>query len=450
MTFIIVFYFIFFIISARQLRRQYELNHTEPYEDILVSYDTKPVSIIVPAFNEEAGIYSSVRSLLSTNYPEFEVIVVNDGSSDNTVPVMIDQFNMKKVNQVIRQRIDTKEVRAVYKSQTYENIYLIDKVNGGKSDALNAGINLANYPYICSLDGDSILERDAFLKVMKPVIDSNEDIIGVGGSIRIANGCTIERGEVMRVGLSRKPIVIMQVIEYLRAFLMGRIGLSRYNLLLIISGAFGVFHKEEVIRIGGYRIDTVGEDMDLVVRLHRYIKEQNLNKRIAYIPDPVCWTEAPEDASILRRQRNRWHRGLFEVIWTHRKMLFNPKYGSVGIISMPYFLFIELMSVFVELGGYCIVILGVLFSFIHAELAILLFSISFLYGSLLSMSGVLLEEWSLKKYANVSDIVKLFFFALSEAFWYRPLTLIWRAEGIFQLFGKRNKWGEMPRKGVSK
>lgn len=451
MAIIAVFYLVIFIISAQHLRKQYLLDETRPYEELLDSEDTKPISIIVPAYNEEVGIYSSVRSLLSINYPEYEVIVVNDGSKDGTVKEMVERFQMVKVNLVVRKRLETEEVKTIYRSKVYDHLYLIDKNNGGKSDALNAGINVSHYPYICSLDGDSVLERDAFLKVMKPIVDSNGEVIVTGGSIRIANGCEIVRGEVMKVHLAKQPIVIMQVIEYLRAFLMGRIGLSRHNLLLIVSGAFGLFNKEWVVKAGGYRTKTVGEDMELIVRLHRLIKEEKSGKRIEYVPDPVCWTEAPDSLKILRRQRSRWQRGLFEALWLHKKMIFNPKYGLVGFVSMPYFLFIELLSAVIEFIGYLIVIVGLAFSLINVQIAFFLFMMSFLYGSILSMSAVLLEEWSLKKYETKRELTKLFFFSLSEVFWYRPLTVLWRFEGFIQaLLNRRSNWGEMTRKGISK
>ncbi|UOE93114.1 glycosyltransferase [Alkalihalobacillus sp. LMS39] len=447
---VMLFYIVMFFISAFQLRSQYELNEKDIYEEMAESIDTKPISIIVPAFNEEVGIYSSVRSLLSIHYPEYEIIVVNDGSKDKTLQEMIERFQMKKVNRIVKQSIASKEVHAIYQSTLYDYVYLVDKSNGGKADALNAGINIARFPYICSLDGDSVLERDAFLKVMKPIIDSNEQVIATGGSIRIANDCIIERGELMEVRLSKRPIVIMQVIEYLRAFLLGRVGLSKHNLLLIVSGAFGVFQKEWVIKAGGYAPNTVGEDMELVVRLHRLIKEGNYNHRIEYIPDPVCWTEAPESIKILRRQRSRWQRGLFESLWLHRNMLFNRKYGNVGIVSMPFFLFVELLGAVVEFFGYLLVVIGIFTSFIYIELAILLFMMTFLYGSILSMTAVLLEEWSLRKYKNTTDIIRLFLYSLTEAFWYRPLTVLWRCEGLLQVFSKKKQWGEMTRKGISK
>ncbi len=447
---IIFFYLILFFISAVQLRKEYKLDQHEPYEELSQSSFTRPVSILVPAYNEEAGIVPSVRSLLSINYPEYEVVVINDGSKDQTLEAVIQAFEMVKVEKVIRKQIKSNEIIRVYQSTIYENLYAVDKVNGGKADALNAGINVAHYPYFCSLDGDSIIERDAFAKVMKPIIDSKEEIVAVGGSVRIANGCRIERGEVMKVELSKRPLVVMQVIEYFRAFLMGRIGLSRHNLLLIISGAFGVFHRESVIKVNGYRTDTVGEDMDLVVRLHKQIKEEKSGKRIVYVPDPVCWTEAPESSKILRRQRSRWHRGLFESLWHNKKMLCNPKYGLVGVVSMPYFLIVEFLGPVIELLGYIIMVLSPFVGGIYTSFAVLLFLLAVIYGSLLSMSAVLLEEWSLRRYSKVQDLVRLYFYSLSEAFWFRPLTVFWRVEGIVQLIRRNNSWGEMSRKGVSK
>ncbi|WP_204166793.1 glycosyltransferase [Bacillus sp. CGMCC 1.16541] len=448
MVVVIGFYLFMLVVSIFQVRKQYQLDNDEPYEDLLeVSY-TKPLSILVPAYNESVGILASVRSLLSIQYSEYEIIVINDGSTDDTMEQLIEEYELVKINRVIKKAIDTKEVKAIYQSRIYDYVYVVDKENGGKADALNVGINLANFPYFCSIDGDSVLERDSFLKVMKPIIDSDGDVIASGGSVRIANGCQIENGSIVSIGLSSRPLVIMQVIEYLRAFLMGRIGLSRHNLLLIVSGAFGVFSKHWVIEAGGYS-HTVGEDMELVVRLHRLVKEKKANKKIIYIADPVCWTEAPEEIRFLKRQRNRWHRGLFDSLWTHKKMLFNPKYGSIGMVSMPYFLLIEFLGPVIELIGY----LYILFSFavggVYLEFSYLLFLLFVLYGSMYSMVGVLLEEWSLRRFPKVSHVVKLFFFSMTESFWYRPMTVIWRCQGIVDMLRKKKGWGDMKRKGVS-
>ncbi|TDL66388.1 glycosyltransferase family 2 protein [Rhodococcus qingshengii] len=450
MVIVIIFYSVILIISTYQLRKEYQLDRIQAFEDYMDEFNTRPVSIIVPAYNEEAGIIQSVRSLLSVNYPTYEIIVVNDGSTDNTLKKMIDHYNMKEISRVVRKQVHTKPIKTIYQSSLLSNLFLIDKENGGKADALNVGLNFSHYPYFCSLDGDSVLEPDAFLKVMKPIIDSNEEVIASGGSVRIANGCEIKNGHILKISLSDNPIVVMQIIEYLRAFLMGRIGLSRHNLLLIISGAFGVFSKHWTLEAGGYKTDTVGEDMELVVRIHRLLKERRVNKKIVYVPDPVCWTEVPEDMTILRRQRRRWHRGLFESLWTHRGLTFNPKYGSIGMISFPYFWIVEFLGPIIELLGYLFMILCLFLGGVYIEFAILLFLLSCLYGSLFSMTAVLLEEWSLTKYPKVSDIVKLFLFSLTETIWYRPMTVFWRCEGIWQMLIGDTSWGEMKRKGVSK
>ncbi|UQZ74250.1 glycosyl transferase [Niallia circulans] len=449
MIIIILFYTVILFISMLQLRKEYKLNREDTFDDVSNEWYTKPVSIIVPAYNEEAGIIPSVRSLLSINYPQFEIIVVNDGSIDQTLQKMMEQYEMVHIEKVVRKQLSTKPIKGIYQSKLLPKLYLIDKENGGKADALNAGLNFSHFPYICSLDGDSVLERDAFLKVMKPIMDSDEEVIASSGSIRIANGCKIKNGQVLEIGLSRHPLVIMQIIEYLRAFLMGRIGLSRHNLLLIISGAFGVFSKKWVLKAGGYQTNTVGEDMELVVRIHRLLKETKEKKKIVYVPDPVCWTEVPEEIKYLRRQRRRWHRGLYESLWNHRKLTLNPKYGNIGLISFPYFWLIEFFGPIIEFLGYVYTIIALFFGGVYLEFAILILLLSCIYGSIFSMSAVLLEEWSLRKYPKVSHIILLFFYSLTESFWYRPLTVFWRCEGIWQLIRRDKSWGEMSRKGVS-
>lgn len=454
LMFVIVFYFVLFWVSARKLRGEMGIKSVESYHDLLHSSFTAPLSIIVPAYNEEAGIIGSIRSLLSINYSQYEIIVVNDGSKDLTLEKVLKEFDMIEVrHKVVRETIKTKPVRKIFVSRKHSNkLFVIDKENGGKADALNAGINLARYPYFASLDGDTVLDPQAFLKVMKPVLESSmgEEIIATGGTVGIANGCRIERGQIMDVALSSHPLVVMQVIEYLRAFLMGRIGLSHYNLLLIVSGAFGVFRKDWVMECGGYKTNTVGEDMELVVRLHQRIKKKKANARIVYIPDPVCWTEAPEDIAMLRRQRTRWHRGLYESLWNHKKMIFNPKYKGIGLIAMPYFLIIELFGPAIELLGYVCFLTGLVLGQIYLQFSLLLLILMILYGSFLSVGAVLLEEWRLRKYPYISDLTRLFFYALSETFWYRPLMTFWRFQGLLQAMrGKKQGWGEMSRKGVS-
>lgn len=457
LSYIVIAYMLFsslsylglFALAYGKVKKENKLDKRESTEDFLRNQSTYPVSILVPAYNEEVGVVSTVRSLLALEYPEKEIIVIDDGSKDSTSLRMIEEFKMKKIPFAVRTHIETAEIEAIYQSSIFPYIRLIKKANGGKADALNAGVNLSSFPYFCAIDGDSILENDGLLKCMKPIIESDGQIIVTGGSVRIANGSTISRSKVELVGLPKNPIVLMQIVEYFRAFLIGRLALSHLNILLIVSGAFGVFNKERVIQAGGYNKNTVGEDMELVVRLHRLLREEKSKQRIEYIPDPVCWTEAPESLEVLRSQRIRWQRGLLETLWNHRKMMLNPKYGSIGLFSMPYFLFVELLGAVFEFIGYFIIFGGFFFSLVDPQVAGVMFLVTVFYGSLISALAVLLEELTLHKYPKVSHLMRLYFWALTEAFWYRPLMVLWRVRGIIATFQKKAHWGDMKRKGIS-
>ncbi|MDD9268460.1 glycosyltransferase family 2 protein [Paenibacillus sp. GCM10023248] len=452
------FYLLLFLLSYNRLGKQKGLHKVEPYKRMKNSSFTPPLSIIVPAYNEEVGVIGTILSLITgsgrLDYPQFEVIVVNDGSKDRTLQKVIERFQMVPVKNKVHQKrngIETKSIKEVYHSEIYPFLILIDKENGGKADALNAGINMSKYPYFASIDGDTVLDPDSFLKIMMPIVEhADDEILATGGNVLIANGNTVVKGQVQETKLSRNPLVMMQCIEYMRAFLMGRIGLSRNNLLLVISGAFGVFKTQRVIQAGGYKADTVGEDMELVVRLHRMNIEQKWGARIEYVADPICYTEAPESMKYLYRQRTRWHRGLFESLWTHRRMMFNKKYGLIGFIAMPFYFFVELLGPLVEFFGYVTLIADLIMDRVFIQYALMLFALMVVYGSFLSMGAVLLEEWRLGKYQKISELNWLLLYALSEAFWYRPLLTVWRVRATFAvLFGRTQGWGEMQRKGVS-
>lgn len=442
-------YLFLFLSSMRKVMREGKLEKRSILDDLSLKDRTYPVSILVPAYNEEVGVISTVRSLLTLDYPEYEIVVIDDGSKDQTLAKLISAFQMRQVNHATRLTLPSKPIKGVYQSAAYPTVKVISKENGGKADALNCGINASVYPYFCAIDGDSILEQDALMKTMKPIIDSEEEVIAVGGSVRIANGITISRSQVEKIDLPHKPIVIMQIIEYLRAFLIGRLGFSRFNQLLIVSGAFGLFNKGAVIHAGGYTEGLIGEDMELIVRLHRVNIENKLKKRIEYIPDPVCWTEAPDTFSVLRKQRVRWQRGLAETLLAHKKMLFNPAYGAVGLVTFPYFLFVELLGSVVELIGFLIIIIGVFFDILNPVIVGTIFAVSILYGSFISSLAVLLEELTLHKYPKVRHLIVLFVWALTESLWYRPLLVLWRIEGLVNTFKKKAEWGNMERKGIS-
>ena len=302
------FYLLFTILSLIGLTRHHQLSTYILYKEMLHLLSLKPISIIVPAFNEEKTIVANVHSLLALEYPNYEVVVVNDGSTDQTLKQLITHFHLKKTFRVFRKVIETAPIKNIYLSPTYPKLVVVDKENGQKSDALNAGLNVARFPLFCAIDSDSLLDKYALLKIIRPFLEEPANMVAAGGIIRLSNGCRIEYGQVKEVGFPRNLLAQFQTIEYLRAFLGGRTGLSMLKSLLIISGAFGLFRKKEVLDIQGYRKETVGEDMDLVVRLQRHLREKKIPYQIRFVPDPICWTEAPEKLKSLTRQRNRWHR----------------------------------------------------------------------------------------------------------------------------------------------
>jgi biofilm PGA synthesis N-glycosyltransferase PgaC len=447
---IIATYTSMLIFSFVAMFKEHKLDKNVLDEDYIDSFYSKPLSIIIPAYNEEVGVVDSVQSVLNLKYPQTELIIVNDGSTDQTQQIVIEQFRMKKIPKVVKEQIKSKPIIQVYQSEIHHNLYLIEKENGGKADALNAGINLAKYPYFCSIDGDSILDEKSLLRVMKPIIMSNGEVIAAGGNVRIANGLDVQMGSVSQKDLPNRPLVLMQIIEYTRAFMMGRISLSKFNLVLIISGAFSVFAKKWAVAVGGYSTQTIGEDMELVVKLHRFLHENKIQKRIEFVPDPVCWTEAPESLGVLRKQRRRWHQGLIESLAKHKKMTLNPMYGKIGMISFPYFWLVECFGPLIELGGHIYIIVAFFLGKVYFEFAVLLALLFILYGSVLSAFAILMETWSVNVYSGLKNFFKLILVSLTEAFWYRPLTLLWRCEAFIQVLMGRKSWGNMERVGLSK
>ncbi len=441
-------YSVLLLLSYRQIVLHLRHNQFSDYRVMVQSELAVPVSIITPAYNEAVSIVESVRSLLKLSYGKFEVVVVNDGSTDRTMEVLKREFGLRRSKIVYIQSMKTEHVRGIHLSDRpeYRNLIVVDKVNGGKADALNAGINVSRYEHICAIDADSILEDGALLKVMKPFMEDDK-VIAVGGIVRIANGCKVVNGRVIDVALSTAILPIFQVVEYFRAFLSGRMAWQGMNALLIISGAFGMFKKSALISAGGYQADTVGEDMELVTRLHRTMREKRERYRIAFVPDPVCWTEAPESLRVLGRQRNRWHRGLLETMLIHRQMILSREYGLVGMAAMPYFFFIELMGPAIEFAGYLIVLAMAVAGILDVEMLLLFFTLSLFYGVMFSVGAVLLEEVSFRRYPRPRDLAMLIAFGMLENFGYRQLTTWWRVKGmLFYLFGKKH-WGEMKREG---
>ena len=399
-----------------------------------------PVSLIVPAYEEEVSIIPSINALMQLEYPEFEIIVVNDGSSDNTLQKLVDGCELVEFPEAYRKRIETKAIRHIYRSKNYHRLRVVDKENGGKSDAINAAVNVSRYPLVCIVDADSILQRDSLKRVVQPFVFDNRTVAS-GGTVRIINGCEFREGFITSHGAPTKILPLIQVVEYLRAFLFGRLGWSPINALLLISGAFGVFHKETLISVGGYRNDTIGEDMELIVRMHRLLRKQKIPYRITFVPDPVCWTRAPETLSILAHQRIRWQRGLCESLFSNFSLFMNPRAGAVGLLAFPFMLLFEWAGPVIEAFGLLIVTLGFIYGYIDPLIFSLLLGVSIIFGMLLSLTALLLEEISFHVYQKPRELFKLFLVSILENFGYRQLNTVYRLIGFSHwLFGTKRKW----------
>ncbi len=408
-----------------------------------------PVSILVPAHNEARTIVATVHSLLRLSYPNFEVVVVNDGSTDETLPVVVDTFGLVEFPEAYRSRLHTEPVKRIFASPQHGRVRLVDKVNGGKADALNAGINTARYPLFCVVDADCILQPDSLARVVQPFLE-DASMIATGGVIRIVNGCKVKDGLLSEVDLSDRVLPLVQTMEYLRAFLFGRLGWSPINALLIISGAFGVFYKERVIAAGGYKGDLVGEDMEMVVRLHNRMREEKRPYKIAFVPDPICWTEVPADLRSLFSQRVRWQQGLAESLFGNWRLMFRRNGGAVGWVAYPFMLLFECLGPVVEVLGYAsVVILGLAGMLSMQAFFVFLFA-SVGLGVLLSVNAMMLEEISFHLYPRPGQQLKLFVVAVLENFGYRQLTSLFRVVGLLRWLLKlrrRSGWGHMRRHG---
>ena len=418
-------------------------------DDIRESTVTPPATIIMPAWNEQEIIASSVKSILQTDYPSLEVIVVDDGSTDQTLQRLIDEFKLAKMDLIHRPRIPTKPLRGYYLNPRIPNLLVISKDNGGKPDALNVGINMCRTPYFCTLDSDCLLERDALLRLMRPIIRSPINTVASGGIVRILNGCEVKGDQVVNVGLPPGRLERFQVVEYLRSFLFGRAGWDLLGGTLIVSGAFAVFHRESVIETGGFHSDTVTEDMDLIVQLHRWAVHHHRKIKMSFTSDPVCWTECPATLSNLAKQRRRWQMGLFQTLWKNSEMLFNRKFGLLGWLSFPFQLYIEGLGAAVEFLGYFMVPLALGLGIVPPELFVLFVLLGLVYGGFLSVGAVLLEELTYRRYPRPRDLFILLLYALIENFGYRQVVLFYRFQGLVRFVTGFQQWEKVVHVGAA-
>jgi YaiO family outer membrane protein len=443
------FYALLLLLSIPEVWEQTRLAEDEDFQRLMQSDALPPITILVPAYNESATIHASVTAILTLEYRNYEVVVVNDGSKDETLDRLRDAFDLYEIPRIYPETIATKPLRALYRSRSRSRLLVVDKENGGKADSLNAAINASRFPLVIAVDADTLIEPDALLRLTRPFLLGRQ-IAAVGGTVRVANNCTVKDGRVTDARVPGKAIPGIQVVEYLRAFLFGRLGWNRLGGNLIISGAFGLFRKEYMMAVGGYHTGSIVEDLDLVVRMHRYLRRNKIKYEMPFIPDPVAWTEVPESLRILSRQRERWHRGLIAAMWQYKTMLFNPRYGRIGFLAMPFYAFGEMLAPVVELLGYLITAAGLAFGLVNVSFALLFVLVAWGYGMLLSIWAVVLEEVSFRRYRRFGDLFRLLLFASLENLGYRQLTVFWRLKAFINVWKGVHAWGDMARKGFGK
>lgn len=414
---------------------------------LIKSEITLPISIIIPAHNEELTIYETALSALSTQYPSFELIIVNDGSKDNTLAVLIEKFGLKQADRFYESQLPHQKIKAIYTSFLYPNLLVVDKVNGGKSDAVNVGIDVSRNPLFCTIDADSLLDPSALLASVRPFLEEPEKMMASGGTVRIINGSIVEDGAITKLRLPKKILPLLQVIEYVRAFLMGRIAWSNIKIVTIISGAFAIFKRDIAIKVGGFNVQTIGEDFELVVKIHRYCCENKIDYEMRFVPEPVCWTEVPENLRTLKKQRVRWQQGALEVLFNNVGMLFNPKYGRIGMLAFPLMFAVDVLGPILEFTSYILFPIFYFCGILNLEFMLIFFSLFFVFGIFISVMSLVLEEMSLRRFSHAKDLLIMGFIAVIENFGYRQLNSLWRIMGWWRFITKRQDWGEMVRVG---
>jgi cellulose synthase/poly-beta-1,6-N-acetylglucosamine synthase-like glycosyltransferase len=431
-----------FVAAARHRHRLSSLR-LETLDD---SPFTPPISILVPAHNEASNITENVTALLSLDYPALQIIVINDGSEDETLEVLKSEFALRATSLLYVPQIASAPVRGVYTSALDDRLLVLDKAAGGtKADAANAGLNAATSPYVAVIDADSVLEKDALLRIGAEILSAPVDVVAVGGIVRVLNGSQVSGGQIREVRLPSRPIEVLQVIEYLRAFLIGREAWGALRMLPIISGAFGVFSRERMMRIGGFRANAIGEDIDLVVRMHRSLLQEKKHYRLPFIPEPTCWTQVPQTLRALGRQRARWQKGLLDVLWGSRDMIFRPRYGRFGCVMLPYLWVFELAAPVVEIVGLSSIVLAALLGVLSKTFLIQFAIYGYAFATLISIGAVVQEEITVRRYHRWTDVARLLLYCLAEHFPYRQINMWWRLKGMWQYLRGNVKWEESER-----
>lgn len=444
-------YLLLIIFSIIEIRKYKRKNSFFNIKSLLASQHIPGISVIAPAYNEGEIICTGVHTLLSLNYPKFEVIVINDGSTDNCLQQLIDEYELVPVDFAYRETIVTQPVKKIYKSKNpvYSNLIVVDKVNGkSKADASNAGINVASYPLFLCTDVDCILHKDTLLKMVKPFIEEKTRVIATGAVIRISNSCEVENGYMKKVKVPNQFLPLFQELEYIRAFLLGRMAWSKINGLMLVSGGLGLFDKEIVLNAGGYNHISLGEDMELITRMRIWMHDKKLKCQVKYIPESLCWTEVPSTLNVFARQRTRWTKGLAQTLWFHKKAIFNPKYKIFGLVSLPYWVLFEWMAPLLEAAGLGYYVYLIITNQINWPFAIILLLFIYSFSVMITILSILWDEMVDMQYEKKREVLKLCLAAIVEPLVYHPLVLFYSIRGNWFFFTNRKlSWGQMTRVG---
>lgn len=437
-------YFLQLIRATNSLKKYKQKLKYSDFKRYMDSENMVPISIIVPAYNESATIVDNLKNLLTIDFPNYEIIMVNDGSTDETLQLVIEAYEMVLMEMPYKVSIPTNVVKAFYYSPQYPNLIVVDKENGGKADTLNVGINISKYPVFISMDADSLLEKEALIRITLPFLN-NSQVVAVGGTIRVSSGCKIEDGVITKVDLPKTSLGRIQTVEYLRAFFTGRIGSDAMGMLLIISGAFGAFKKSAVIDAGGYTKDCIGEDMELVVKLHKIMRKKGIPYKIRFLEDPVCWTQPPENLRDLYKQRKRWQIGLINTLLNHKHMVFNPKYGSVGMFTIPYYWLFEFIGPAIETFGYIVVTISYLLGVTSIKFVLAFYLLTVFMGIILSIGAIMLENYTMRKFTEFRQLITLLLYTLIDSLGYRQFNTITRTIALIRYPLDKHSWGKMKR-----
>lgn len=437
--------FLVFVGSIEHAKRSLQ-REEENYPLLYFSTFKIPVSIIVPAHNEEAWIEDCLKSLLNLNYPEFEIIVVDDGSDDKTFEILDGMLNLKPVETIYIRHYRDGEVRQISRSESYPNISVINKTKGQKkAGAVNAGLNIAKYDYTCVVDADTIVEQNALLITMAQIEKDPDNIMGMGSYFGLVNGFKIKEGRIIKHSFSYNPIVAYQNLEYIRSFIGNRIAWSAFNAMPNVAGGFGVWRKDMLYKVGGYSAEYTCEDVELTFRVHDYlVKNKTKGYKIIMLPYYVGWTEGPGNVASLINQRERWQRVVNETIWNYRHMAFNPKYGGFGFLTMPYYMAYEVLGVFVEFFSVAMLAIGCMIGLVGVKVFIVFFLFMLLSQCLVSLLSILAFTQNQKLF-GMRYTAYLILLSFVEFFWYRWLILAAKVTGTYNYFRRVKEYGQYTR-----